>query len=50
MDLIADQYDANDSALGRTVETIQAALDSQGVLAVGKPGVWPAAATPEPRS
>jgi hypothetical protein len=27
MDLIADQYDANDSALRRTVERIKDALD-----------------------
>jgi hypothetical protein len=33
MDLIADQYDANDSALRRTVEHIKDALDPAGILA-----------------
>jgi len=33
MDLIADQYDANDSALRRTVERIKDALDPAGTLA-----------------
>jgi 4-cresol dehydrogenase (hydroxylating) len=40
MDLIADQYDANDSALRRTVERIKGALDPQGILAPGKQGIW----------
>ncbi len=42
MDLIADQYDANDSALRRTVERIKDALDPAGILAPGKQGIWPA--------
>jgi 4-cresol dehydrogenase (hydroxylating) len=42
MDLIADQYAANDSALRRTVERIKDALDPRGILAPGKQGVWPA--------
>ncbi|GAA2216299.1 FAD-binding oxidoreductase [Nonomuraea monospora] len=41
MDLVADQYDANDSALRRTVERIKEALDPQGILAAGKQGIWP---------
>jgi 4-cresol dehydrogenase (hydroxylating) flavoprotein subunit len=41
MDLIADQYDANDSALRRTVERIKDALDPDGILAPGKQGIWP---------
>jgi 4-cresol dehydrogenase (hydroxylating) flavoprotein subunit len=32
MDLIADQYDANDSAPRRTVERIKDALDPAGIL------------------
>jgi hypothetical protein len=44
MDLIADQYDANDSALRRTVDCIKDALDPAGILAPGKQGIWPAAA------
>jgi hypothetical protein len=42
MDLIADQYDANDSALRRTVERIKDALDPAGIHAPGKQGIWPA--------
>ena len=41
MDLIADQYDANDSALRRIVESIKDALDPHGILAPGKQGIWP---------
>jgi 4-cresol dehydrogenase (hydroxylating) len=41
MDLIADQYDVNDSALRRMVESIKAALDPRGILAPGKQGIWP---------
>ncbi len=42
MDLIAEQYDAHDSALRRTVERIKDALDPVGILALGKQGIWPA--------
>ncbi len=42
MDLIAEQYDAHDSALRRTVERIKDALDPVGILALGKRGIWPA--------
>jgi 4-cresol dehydrogenase (hydroxylating) len=42
MDLIGDQYAANDSALRRTVERIKDALDPRGILAPGKQGIWPA--------
>jgi 4-cresol dehydrogenase (hydroxylating) len=42
MDLIADQYNAHDSALRRTVERIKGALDPTGILAPGKQGIWPA--------
>ncbi|MEV6345553.1 FAD-dependent oxidoreductase [Actinoplanes sp. NPDC051851] len=42
MDLIADRYDAYDSAHRHTVERIKDALDPAGVLSPGKQGVWPA--------
>jgi 4-cresol dehydrogenase (hydroxylating) len=42
MDLIADQYATNGSALRRTTERIKDALDPQGILAPGKQGIWPA--------
>ncbi|TIC80234.1 FAD-binding oxidoreductase [Nocardioides sp. GY 10127] len=45
MDLVADQYDANDSALRRTVGRIKDALDPLGVLAPGKQGIWPGSAS-----
>lgn len=41
MDLVADCYDADDSALRRTVERIKDALDPSGVLSPGKQGIWP---------
>ena len=41
MDLIAEQYDANDSALRRLTETIKDAVDPQGILSPGKQGIWP---------
>lgn len=43
MDLVADQYNHNDSSLRRLAETIKDALDPRGILAPGKQGVWPAA-------
>ena len=45
MDLIADQYDAHDSALRSTVAKIKHALDPQGLLAPGKQGIWPPGTT-----
>lgn len=44
MDLIADQYDANGSALRETVRLIKSALDPHGILSPGKQGIWPGAA------
>jgi len=44
MDLIADGYDAHDSALRRTVERIKDVLDPSGILAPGKQGIWSAPA------
>lgn len=41
MDLVAEQYDANDHALRHTVERIKEALDPLGILAPGKQGIWP---------
>jgi FAD/FMN-containing dehydrogenase len=43
MDLIADQYDANDSAPRSTVERIKDALDPAGIFVPSKPGIWPGA-------
>jgi 4-cresol dehydrogenase (hydroxylating) len=42
MDLIAEQYDANDSSLRRLTETIKDAVDPSGILSPGKQGIWPA--------
>lgn len=41
MDLIAEQFDFNDHAHMRLVETIKDALDPNGILAPGKQGIWP---------
>jgi hypothetical protein len=40
-DLAADQYSWNDHAYMRFCETINDALDPQGILAPGKQGIWP---------
>jgi hypothetical protein len=46
VDLIADQYDANDSALRRTVERIKDALDPAGIRGpAGRASGLPAALT-----
>lgn len=42
MDLVAEQYDFNDSALLHLAETIKDAVDPRGILAPGKQGIWPA--------
>ena len=42
MDLIAEQYDFNDGAMGRFNARIKGALDPQGILSPGKQGIWPA--------
>ena len=44
MDLIAEQYDFNDGAMGRFNARIKGALDPQGILSPGKQGIWPAEA------
>jgi len=44
MDLIAEQYDFNDGAMGRFNARIKRALDPQGILSPGKQGIWPAVA------
>ncbi|MGW0575839.1 FAD-binding protein [Streptomyces sp. NPDC002143] len=49
MDLVADQYDFNDHALGRLIERIKDAIDPRGILAPGKQGIWPAAYRSEQR-
>lgn len=41
MDLIADKYDREESALRRLTETIKDALDPAGILSPGKQGIWP---------
>jgi 4-cresol dehydrogenase (hydroxylating) flavoprotein subunit len=43
MDLVAEQFDFNDGAMGRFNARIKAALDPHGVLSPGKQGIWPAA-------
>ena len=40
MDLIADQYDAGNSALRRFVERLKVAADPLNILAPGKQGIW----------
>jgi 4-cresol dehydrogenase (hydroxylating) len=47
MDLVADQYDFNDHAQRRFLQTIKDALDPNGILSPGKQGIWPAAIRPE---
>jgi 4-cresol dehydrogenase (hydroxylating) len=47
MDLVADQYDFNDHAQRRFLQTIKDALDPNGILSPGKQGIWPAAMRPE---
>jgi 4-cresol dehydrogenase (hydroxylating) flavoprotein subunit len=41
MDLIAEQYNFNNHALRRFVETLKDAADPNGILSPGKQGVWP---------
>jgi 4-cresol dehydrogenase (hydroxylating) flavoprotein subunit len=41
MDLVADQYAVNDSALRRLTETIKDAVDPMEILSPGKQGIWP---------
>ena len=41
MDHIAEQFDAHDNALGRTLGMLKDALDPGGTLSPGKQGVWP---------
>jgi 4-cresol dehydrogenase (hydroxylating) len=43
MDLAAEQYSFNDHACMRFCETINDALDPNGILAPGKSGIWPKA-------
>jgi 4-cresol dehydrogenase (hydroxylating) len=41
MDLIGEQYDFNNHALRRFVETLKDAADPNGILSPGKQGIWP---------
>ncbi|PNS21543.1 hypothetical protein CAC42_902 [Sphaceloma murrayae] len=41
MDLVSDQYDFNDHAYRRFVESIKDTLDPNGILSPGKMGIWP---------
>jgi len=41
MDLIAEQYNFNNHALRRFVETLKDAADPNGIVSPGKQGVWP---------
>jgi 4-cresol dehydrogenase (hydroxylating) flavoprotein subunit len=47
MDLIGEQYDFNDHALRRFVETLKDAADPNGILSPGKQGIWPRAMRPK---
>lgn len=40
MDDIADLYDFNDHAHRRFVDTLKTALDPNGILSIGKQGIW----------
>jgi len=41
MDLIGEQYDFNNFALRRFIETLKDAADPNGILSPGKQGIWP---------
>lgn len=41
MDMMQDQYDWNDHAMRRFVESLKDALDPDGILSPGKQGIWP---------
>lgn len=43
MDLVGEQYDYNNHALRRFVETLKDAADPNGILSPGKQGIWPRA-------
>ena len=47
MDLIGEQYDFNNHALRRFVETLKDAVDPNGILSPGKQGIWPRAMRPK---
>jgi 4-cresol dehydrogenase (hydroxylating) len=47
MDLIGEQYDFNDFALRRFVETLKDAADPNGILSPGKQGIWPRSVRPK---
>jgi 4-cresol dehydrogenase (hydroxylating) flavoprotein subunit len=49
MDLIGEQYDFNNHALRRFVETLKDATDPNGILSPGKQGIWPRGMGPKPR-
>jgi len=42
MHMVADQYAAGDHAQRRFNETIKDALDPNGILMLGRSGIWPA--------
>lgn len=47
MDLIGEQYNFNDHALRRFVETLKDAADPNGILSPGKQGIWPRGMRPK---